>query len=127
VADFATEIIKIKAQLICNYEAETIIKISNAYDIPEVYQELEQAKAQIQQQQQQMLQQRQQQEQMMMAQGYMQPLPPIPQPTQPTSKKLEAAIKLIKDDVLRQFSITVSSDSLVNIDEQAEKQSRIEF
>lgn len=81
VAEFATELLCIKAQIICNhYQPETIVMISGADQLSEQDKVL------------------------------------IPQ-----------AIKLLKNDVLSDFRIEVSSDSLIEIDEQQEKTDRMEF
>lgn len=40
---------------------------------------------------------------------------------------IPAALELLRDDVLRDFRISVSSDSMIQADEQAEKNSRMEF
>lgn len=81
VAQFATELLKIKGQIICkHYQPESITAISGADQLSPEDQQL------------------------------------IPQ-----------AIQLLKNDVLSDFRIEVSSDSLVDVDEQQEKQNRMEF
>ena len=81
VATFATHLLCLKAQIICNhYQPQTIVTISGAMQMPEEDQQL------------------------------------IPQ-----------AIELLKNDVMSDFRIEVSSDSLIEMDEQAEKQNRMEF
>lgn len=81
VAEFATHLLRIKAQIICNhYQPETILMISGAAQFPEIDQQF------------------------------------IPE-----------AIQLLKNDVMSDFRIEVSSDSLIEIDEQQEKQDRLEF
>lgn len=81
VAQFATELLKIKAQIICkHYQPESIAAISGA--------------SQLSQQDQQL----------------------VPQ-----------ALELLRDDVMSDFRIEISSDSLIEVDEQQEKQNRMEF
>ena len=81
VARFASDLIRIKAEIICkHYQPESFIMISDAKNLPVTDQQF------------------------------------IPQ-----------AIQLLRDNVSRQFRIEVSSDSLVILDEQEEKQSRVEF
>lgn len=81
VTKFATRLLQLKAQVICNhYQDESILQISGA--------------DQLSQQEQQMI---------------------------------PAALELLRDDVLRDFRISVSSDSMIQADEQAEKNSRMEF
>ncbi len=81
VSSFATELLKIKAQIICNhYQPETILSISGAEQMPEEDQQF-----------------------------------------------ILPAIELLKNDVISDFRIEVSSDSLIEIDEEQEKQDRMEF
>lgn len=79
VARFARDILRMKAQIICDkYQPETILKISGIANTPD---------AQF-----------------------------APQ-----------AIALLKNEPLRNFSIDIEADTLVELDEQGEKQSRMEF
>lgn len=81
VAEFATRLLRIKAQIICNhYQPETILMIAGAQQFPEIDQQL-----------------------------------------------FDPALALLKNDVMSDFRIEVSSDSLIEIDEQQEKQDRMEF
>jgi len=81
VSTFATELLKIKAQIICNhYQPQTILMISGAEQFNDMDKQL------------------------------------IPQ-----------ALELLKNNVLNNFRIEVSSNSLIEIDEQQEKQDRMEF
>jgi hypothetical protein len=81
VATFATHLLKLKAQIICNhYQPQTIATIAGVQQFSEQDQQL------------------------------------VPQ-----------AIQLLKNDVMSDFRIEVSSDSLIEIDEEQEKQDRMEF
>lgn len=81
VAEFATELLRIKAQIICkHYQPETIIMIAGAEQLPE--------------------QDRQ---------------------------HVNAAIELLRNDPMRGFRIEISSDSLLEVDEQQEKTDRMEL
>lgn len=81
VNQFATGLLRIKAQIICqHYQPETIIKMSGAEQMPPQDQAL------------------------------------VPQ-----------ALGLLKVDPMRNFRIEISSDSLLEVDEQQEKQDRMEF
>lgn len=81
VSTFATHLLKIKAQIICNhYQPQTILMISGAEQFDDMDKQL------------------------------------IPQ-----------ALELLKNNVLNNFRIEVSSNSLIEIDEQQEKQDRMEF
>ena len=81
VSTFATHLLKIKAQIICNhYQPQTILMISGAEQFSDDDKQL------------------------------------IPQ-----------ALELLKNNVLNNFRIEVSSNSLIEIDEQQEKQDRMEF
>jgi hypothetical protein len=81
VSTFATHLLKIKAQIICNhYQPETILMISGAEQFSDEDKQL-----------------------------------------------IQPALELLKDNVLNNFRIEVSSNSLIEIDEQQEKQDRMEF
>ena len=81
VSTFATHLLKIKAQIICNhYQPQTILMISGAEQFDDADKQL---------------------------------IPP--------------ALELLKNNVLNNFRIEVSSNSLIEIDEQQEKQDRMEF
>lgn len=81
VAQFATELLRLKGQIICkHYQPESIATISGASQLSPEDQQL------------------------------------VPQ-----------AMDLLKQDLLSNFRIEVSSDSLVEVDEQQEKQNRMEF
>ena len=81
VAIFATHLLKIKAQIICNhYQPQTILMISGADQFSEEDKQL-----------------------------------------------IQPALELLKNNVMNNFRIEVSSNSLIEIDEQQEKQDRMEF
>lgn len=81
VAQFATEILQIKAQIMCcHFNADTLMKISAADQLSQTDQQL------------------------------------IPQ-----------AIAMLQDNPMRSFRIEIAADSLVQADEQQEKQDRMEF
>jgi hypothetical protein len=81
VALFATGLIRLKAQVICqHFQPETILQYAAVQQLTDVDQQM------------------------------------VPQ-----------ALELIKSQPLRNFRIEIAADSLVQIDEQAEKQSRLEF
>ncbi|MFA6040543.1 MAG: hypothetical protein WC733_03490 [Methylophilus sp.] len=81
VAQFATGLIQLKAQIICkHFDPQTILMISAAEQLSEQDQEL------------------------------------IPQ-----------ALELLKNEPMRSFRIEISTDSMINIDENKEKQDRVEF
>ena len=81
VATFATHLLKIKAQIICNhYQPETILMISGADQFSDEDKQL-----------------------------------------------IQPALELLKNNVMNNFRIEVSSNSLIEIDEQQEKQDRMEF
>ena len=81
VSTFATHLLKIKAQIICNhYQPETILMISGAEQFSDEDKQL-----------------------------------------------IQPALELLKNNVLNNFRIEVSSNSLIEIDEQQEKQDRMEF
>ena len=81
VAIFATHLLKIKAQIICNhYQPQTILMISGADQFSDEDKQL-----------------------------------------------IQPALELLKNNVMNNFRIEVSSNSLIEIDEQQEKQDRMEF
>ena len=81
VGQFATEILQIKAQVMCKFFApETLFQISAANQLADVDQE-----------------------------------------------HVPAALQMLKDQPLRNFRIEVSADSMVQMDEQQEKQDRMQF
>lgn len=81
VAAFATELLRIKAQIICeHYQPETIVAMSGVNQMSEQDQQY-----------------------------------------------VGAALQLLKVDPMREFRIEISSDSLLEVDEQQEKQDRMEF
>ena len=81
VSTFATHLLKIKAQIICNhYQPQTILMISGAEQFDDIDKQL-----------------------------------------------IAPALELLKNNVLNNFRIEVSSNSLIEIDEQQEKQDRMEF
>lgn len=81
VAQFATDLLKIKGQIICkHYQPESIAAISGVDQLSPQDQVL------------------------------------VPQ-----------AIELLRDDMMSDFRIEISSDSLIEVDEQQEKQNRMEF
>jgi hypothetical protein len=81
VSQFATELLQLKAQIICKFfQPETILSISAADQLNEADKQF-----------------------------------------------VQPAIELLKNEPLSSFRIEVSADSLVQIDEDAEKQSRMEF
>lgn len=80
IAYFAAELIRIKAQIICSYEPQSILQISAADQLRD------------------------------------EDKPLIPQ-----------ALALLKNKVVRNFRIDIESDSMVRLDEQQEKQNRVEF
>jgi hypothetical protein len=81
VAEFATELLRIKAQIICkHYQPETIVLIAGVEQMTEQDKQL------------------------------------VPQ-----------AIELLRNEPMRGFRIDISSDSLLEVDEQQEKQDRMEF
>ena len=81
VSTFATHLLKIKAQIICNhYQPQTILMISGAEQFDDMDKQL-----------------------------------------------IAPALELLKNNVLNNFRIEVSSNSLIEIDEQQEKQDRMEF
>ena len=81
VSTFATHLLKIKAQIICNhYQPQTILMISGAEQFDDADKQL-----------------------------------------------IAPALELLKNNVLNNFRIEVSSNSLIEIDEQQEKQDRMEF
>ena len=81
VAIFATHLLKIKAQIICNhYQPQTILMISGADQFSDEDKQL-----------------------------------------------IQPALELLKNNVMNNFRVEVSSNSLIEIDEQQEKQDRMEF
>lgn len=81
VAQFAAEVLQIKAQIMCKlFEPESLARIGGADQLSPIDQQL------------------------------------VPQ-----------ALQLLKQEPLRNFRIEVSADSMVQIDEQAEKEARLEF
>jgi hypothetical protein len=80
VAVYATELLRLKAQIIANFDPQTLATISAADQLAEADRQ------------------------------YIQP-----------------ALEMIRDKPLRNFRIEVAADSLVQIDEETEKQDRVEF
>ncbi len=79
VARFASDILRIKSELICNfYSSQAIIQISGVMGTDD-------------------------------------------------APNAEAAVQLLKSEPARNYRIEVAADSMVELDEQAEKQSRVEF
>lgn len=133
VAEFATELLQIKAQIMCNkFSPETLLAISAAdqlnvtdSDVLAVAPELGQAPQPPQM-------------------PGMPPQPPMPPPIAQMPKEakkqivLNAALKLLlgeraqdpnaeSTNPMRSFRIEVVADSLIYLDEQMERQSRMEF
>ena len=132
---FVREQIRLKVDIICgHFQLETIKKISGVKLFTA------EEKAQIKQYQQ--IMQATQQAQQQPPQPGMAPQPPMlpPQPpaimqgidqdrletmmSDPTWEEVDA---LIRDDAMRCFRIDIETDSTIKADEQAEKQSRVEF
>lgn len=89
VARFAADLIRIKAEIMCElYQPQTLLMYADAQNIPEVQK--------------------------------------LQDPTQ-QQEFLSAAMQLLRDQYTRGFRISISSDALVEIDEQQEKQDRLEF
>lgn len=81
VAQFATEVLQLKAQIMCGkFDAKTLMKISAADQLSDVDQ-----------------------------------------------KMLPQALEMLKSDPMRSFRIEIAADSLVQMDEQQEKQDRMEM
>lgn len=80
VSQYATDLIRLKAQIVCGFDAQTLLKISSA-------EQLQEADKQY-----------------------------IPQ-----------ALEMLANKPMRNFRIDIVADSLVQIDEQEEKQNRVEF
>lgn len=81
VAEFATALLRIKAQIICqHYQPDTIMMMAGVEQMPEADRQF-----------------------------------------------VEPAIQLLRDNPMRGFRIEISSDSLLEVDEQQEKQDRMEF
>lgn len=99
ISEFCTEILQIKGQIMCNqYSPETLVKISSAEQIPEIAEEL----------------------------AATPPQPGVP-PDPMQSKKLQAALALLKNDKLRQYRIEIQADSMIELDEVDERERRNEF
>lgn len=125
VAEFVTSILRIKAEIMCrHYSPETLLRISSADQILEVQHDLEKVQAQRQQVQ-------------MPPAGPSQPgqppqpgqLPPqsLPPPTPADSPVVQQALALLKQERIRKYRIEVASDSMIELDEAAERERRTEF
>ena len=80
VAVYATELLRLKAQIICSFDPQTLLKISSADQL------------------------------------------------QPADQQyIEPALQMLVNKPMRNFRIDIAADSLVQIDEQEEKQNRVEF
>lgn len=132
VAQFATELLQIKAQVMCgNFEPQTLLAISAAdqltvsdADVLAVAPQLGQPAGMV-----------------MGPMGQPQPAPPPIATMTPQQKKdvvFRAALQLLMGDrvldpkaqgknPLRSFRVEIAADTLVQIDEEMEKQSRLEF
>ena len=80
VAEFATELLRLKAQIIAGFDAETLVAIAAVDQLPE-----------------------------------------------PDKQLVPQALAMLADAPLRHFRIEIAADSLVQLDEQEEKENRLEF
>jgi hypothetical protein len=129
VAEYASTLFRIKAEIMATkYQPETLIQLSNAYELvgakPEDLQQpppQPPPPPQSPEQQQQAQQAMQQYQQAM--QQYQQMMAQIKQKL----GMVDQAIALLQSEPGRQFRIEVNADSFVQLDEEAEKQSATEF
>jgi hypothetical protein len=107
VAEFATEVLRLKGEVICkHFNPQTILQMSGAAQMPpsEIFPV---AMAE--------------QVEMMQASG--QPLPPQIQ----EQSLIPQALQMLKSDPMRKFRVEIAADTLVQIDEDSEKQETTEF
>lgn len=100
VAQFATELLQIKAQLICKYQDETLVKISGVQQLPEFAEP---------------------------PAGVQQGTPQFMQWQAGCQQKIQAALQLLKNSTLRDFRIEIVADSMIYMDEVQEKADRMEL
>lgn len=99
IARFATEILRRKAQIMASfYRDQTLIEMSGILQTPE---------------------------------GKMPPpppgMPPVPQDPNAIPPQVQQALALIRNEPMSAYRIEVAADSLIELDEQADKRSRMEF
>ena len=123
IENCARDTLAIKAEIMAeHYPAQYLRQISQFDLMPEI----ERVREEQQMQQQQMEQEYQQQAQMAMQQG--QPPPPPPQPPPDLAEEMfMQAVQLLKDEKMRGFRLDVETNSTIMIDDDEEKQRRIEF
>lgn len=120
---FVRDNIRLKGEIIAeHFDAETMLQMSGWLETVEAKM-LDKANAdamaKVEQMQQQMLQAQQQGQPIQPAQ-----IPSIP----PTAREVfDQAVELLKQDRLRTFRVDIETDSTTFEDQQAEKQSRVEF
>jgi len=120
VARFSRDCVRIMTEVIAeHFSIETLKEVSGVRLLTE----------QEKQQVQMAMQQYQQQAQMAQQQGMQPPPPPVPEITmklmeKPTWEEIEA---VLRDKGARCFRVDIETDSTIKADQDAEKQSRIEF
>ena len=119
VARFSRDIVRIAAEIICDlFQPETLMTMSGIQLLTSQQQQM----AAIQQQQYQMIAQRAQQ-----VGAQPPPAPPGPPPELMQQPPIDQVVQLLRDDNVRGFRIDIETDSTIEPDENAEKQSRMEF
>ena len=119
----ARDTLKIKSEIIAEHYPPELIRMLSGYDfIPEIERLREAAFAQAQAQIQQAMQQAQQ--------AGLQP-PPMPDPAQiaqqAVDQAFQQALQLLRDERMRGFRLDIETNSTMLIDDDEEKQRRIEF
>lgn len=134
MARFVRDNIRIKAEIIAeHFEPETLAEMSGWLQSPEAGQ-IDRRHQMVEGQRQQAMM-AMQQAQMQQAQQPMpgQPpappaqMPPMPEPVPSAREIFDQAVQLLRDDKLRTFRVDIETDSTIAADDQAEKQTRVEF
>lgn len=125
VARFASDLFRMKAEIMCaRYQPDRLLKMSGVESIVTDADVASQVAPIAQQAQQQM----QGIPPAMQAAAQQQVQAMIQQATKQAKAMLvQQAVALLQDEPARNFRIEVNSDSFVELDEQAEKESRVEF
>lgn len=121
VQRFVRDLIAIAGELIAeHFDDMTLWEMSNWSATDQAQTMVQAAMKAAQAQAQQVMQQAQQA-------GMQVPPPPLPQPEQIARQIFARAIQMLRSDKTRGFMISIETDSTIAVDEQEDKQSRVEF
>ena len=132
MARLARDVLRIKAEIFAEkFSIQELLEMSQVDDLPTVQMIEQQYQQQVQQVRQQAAQQFLQQQHAPQQPGQppaqMPPMPQIPPPDLTVIPTVEGVDKLLKSQKMRPFVLDVETDSTIQLDENAEQQSRMQF